>query len=64
MSMAGIFALHSAEGSLVVEHDDSGRVVWRHCGGRVAVDNVPCLAETRGPASFSLDRDVPFAVAQ
>lgn len=53
--------LHSDEASLVLECRDDGPPLWRHLGARVAVDGVTALAAERSGASFSLDRDLPFA---
>lgn len=57
--MSKFHVLHSHEASLVVEQGEDGSLVWRHCGARVDPDGIVPLADARGPASFSLDRDVP-----
>ena len=59
--MVEFACLHSAEASLVLELGADRLPVWRHCGARVAVGGLPALAATRGPASFSLDQDVPLS---
>ncbi len=61
--MARVFSLHSDEASLVLEHDDAGQIVWRHCGARLEPGELPALADMRGPATFSLDEDRPLALA-
>ena len=53
-----IITLNSAEASIVLEHDRVRGPVWRHCGARIAADNLPSLADCRGPATYSLDRDI------
>jgi len=58
-----IVALHSAEASLVLELSERGAPLWRHFGTRLDPSGLPPLATTRGPASFSLDDDVPFSTA-
>ncbi len=58
-----IFALHSAEASLVLERTQYGVPLWRHFGARLDPSGLPSLATTRGPATFSLDDDVPFSTA-
>lgn len=57
-----MFALHSLEASLVLEHAGEA-LLWRHLGLRVGTAGLPPLASTRGAATFSLDEDVPFAAA-
>jgi len=60
--MSTAFAqLHSAEASLVLECRAAGAPLWRHLGARVDVGDLAALADTRTPASFSLDRDVPLS---
>ena len=50
--------------SLVIERAADGDAVWRHWGARVDVSSVPpALSSLRGPASFSLDQDMPLATA-
>lgn len=61
--MSRIISLHSDEASLVLEHDEAGQIVWRHCGARLEPGAPPALADTRGPATFSLDEDRPLALA-
>lgn len=56
-------SLHTAEASLVLEVCGNAPPLWRHLGARVDPAGLPPLNETRGAASFSLDRDVPFATA-
>lgn len=56
--MTRLASLHTAEASLVLEHDPQAGVVWRHCGARVEPGNLPPQRETRGPASFALDNDI------
>ncbi len=60
---AKLFCLHSDEASLVFEQDAKGCIVWRHCGARVEPKGLPPLADIRGPATYSLDEDVPPAIA-
>ncbi len=54
--------LHSDEASLVLELDAARGPLWRHCGARVAVDDLCALAEARGPASFAMDHDLSLGV--
>lgn len=61
--MTELAALHSDEASLVFEHDLHRGLLWRHCGALVDPCDLPGLHETRGRASFSLDRDASFPVA-
>lgn len=61
--MSQAIALHAGHGSLVWDAPVGGPPVWRHFGSAVSVDGLPLLAETRGPASYSLDDDVPLSVA-
>ncbi|MCL4672960.1 MAG: alpha-galactosidase [Sphingomonadaceae bacterium] len=56
--MSQIHALHTAEASIVLEHDPKRGMVWRHCGLRVDPGPLPKASESRGPASFALDRDI------
>ena len=58
-----IHALHTHETSLAVETVADGAPAWRHWGARIDATTLPPLADTRGPASFSLDGDVPFGPA-
>ncbi|MBS0481283.1 MAG: alpha-galactosidase [Proteobacteria bacterium] len=60
---ARLASLHSADASLVLECRGDGPPLWRHLGARVDAAELPSLADTRTPASFSLDRDVPLASA-
>lgn len=53
--------LHSDEASLVLELDPVRGALWRHCGARVAAEDVPALAEARGLASFAMDHDLSLA---
>ena len=57
-----LVCLHSDEASIVIEHDAQGRALWRHCGVRMDVRDLPPLAEARGLASFAMDDDVALAV--
>ena len=50
-----LVCLHSEEASIVIEHDAQGRALWRHCGARVDLHDLPPLAEARGLASFAMD---------
>ncbi|MFM5906654.1 MAG: glycoside hydrolase family 36 N-terminal domain-containing protein, partial [Novosphingobium sp.] len=60
--MSARFAfLHSDEASLVLECRAVGPPLWRHLGARVDPADLPDMAATRTPASFSLDGDVPFS---
>ncbi|MBN8502258.1 MAG: alpha-galactosidase [Sphingomonadales bacterium] len=60
--MAAMLAcLHSAEASLVLECVPDRPPLWRHLGARVDPGDLAPLADQRTPASFSLDRDVPFS---
>jgi alpha-galactosidase len=61
--MSSTIALHAGAGSLVWEAVDGAQVVWRHFGPRVSTEGLPPLSDTRGPASYSLDVDVPLSVA-
>jgi alpha-galactosidase len=58
--MAGLTCLHSNEASLVLELRGDRLPVWRHCGARLVAGDLRAIAETRGPASFSLDEDAPL----
>lgn len=61
--MGEVFALHSGDGSLVWEADDGSAPAWRHFGPRLTADGIWPIRDQRAPASYSLDDDVPFAVA-
>ncbi|WP_435418282.1 alpha-galactosidase [Parerythrobacter aurantius] len=56
--MTKLHVLHSAQASIVLEHDPKRGVLWRHCGLRLEPGDLPRASEGRGPASFALDRDV------
>ena len=56
--MTRIAALHSDEASIVVESDPARGLMWRHCGAHVDPGELTPLADTRGPATFSLDEDI------
>ncbi|ANY19645.1 Alpha-galactosidase [Tsuneonella dongtanensis] len=58
---ADLLALHTDEASLVLERDPERGLLWRHLGARVDAGELPPLAQTRGRATFSLDRDVSLA---
>lgn len=59
--MVQLACLHSDDASLVLEPQGDGVPVWRHCGALVDPSSLPSLADVRGPASFSLDVDVPLS---
>lgn len=59
--MVQLAYLHSDDASLVLEQQGKAVPVWRHCGARVDPSGLPSLADLRGPASFSLDVDVPLS---
>ena len=61
--MTRFACLHSAEASLVLECRDGAPPLWRHLGARVDVAELQPLADARGSASFSLDRDEPLSTA-
>ena len=61
--MTELIHLDAGQGSIVIEPIADGAPVWRHCGRRVAPCVLPSLADTRTPASFSLDRDCPMSTA-
>lgn len=62
--MAALLAsLHSDQASLVLECPPNAPPLWRHVGARLEPSGIPTLAETRTPASFSLDQDTPFSTA-
>jgi alpha-galactosidase len=62
--MPATFAcLHSVEASLVLECHGDGPPLWRHLGAGVDPAGLAALAQARGAASFSLDRDMPFSTA-
>lgn len=50
-------------GTMVLEPRDGRAPAWRHWGAAVDPAGLHSLAETRGPASFSLDADVPLDTA-
>lgn len=51
-------------GAMIVLEPRAGRApAWRHWGAAVDLVGLPPLAQTRGPASFSFDQDVPFDTA-
>jgi alpha-galactosidase len=60
--MTTLHTLHTAEASIVLEHDPKRGVLWRHCGLRVEPEigrgELPKASEGRGPASFAFDRDI------
>jgi len=60
--MPFLLSLHTGKASLVLEPRTGTAPVWRHFGAPARVDDLPKLAETRGPASFSFDRDLPLAL--
>ena len=61
--MVTLAYLHSDEASIVLEPRENAAPAWRHCGARVDPAGVPPLSAARGPASFSVDRDVPLSTA-
>lgn len=61
--MSQIVSLHAGEGSLVWEQREDGSPLWRHFGPRVTVGDIFAIADTRTPASYSLDKDVPCSLA-
>lgn len=60
--MPDFVSLHAAQASLILEPRKGAAPAWRHFGAPVPADYLPKLSETRGPASFSFDIDVPLAV--
>lgn len=60
--MTQIASLHTSAASLILELRDGEAPAWRHFGPLASVEDLPKLAETRGPASFSFDQDVPLAL--
>lgn len=56
--MNELHCLHTAEASIVLEHDPKRGMIWRHCGLTLDPAGVPKASESRGPASFALDRDI------
>jgi alpha-galactosidase len=58
-----VIALHAGGGSIVLEPQASSAPRWRHCGAQVVPGALPPLADTRAPASYSLDRDCPLSTA-
>lgn len=61
--MASIHALHGHGWSLVLEARPGDAPVVRHWGPPTSADGLHLLAESRSPASFSLDADVPLSLA-
>lgn len=61
--MTSTIALNAGAGSLVLERREAAPPVWRHFGAAVSAEGLPSLADARGPASYSLDEDVPLSVA-
>jgi alpha-galactosidase len=61
--MVPIVALNAGPGALVLELRENAPPAWRHFGAAVSVEHLPHLSDTRGPASYSLDEDVPLSVA-
>ena len=59
--MVTLVSLHSDAASLVLEPRKNAAPAWRHCGVRVDTADIVPLSSVRGPASFSLDRDVPLS---
>lgn len=55
--------LHGHGASLVLEARDGDAPLVRHWGAATSVDGLRARAEARGPASFSLDVDVPLSLA-
>ena len=60
---ADLFALDTDQASVLLERetlpDGRSRAVWRHVGARVEAQALPPLADWRGMATYSPDRDVP-----
>ena len=61
--MTSMIALNAGAGSLVLELREGAPPVWRHFGASVSTEGLPSLTIARGPASYSLDHDVPLSVA-
>lgn len=61
--MGSMIALNAGAGSVVWELCEGAPPVWRHFGTAVSTEGLPALADTRGPASYSLDHDEPLCVA-
>jgi alpha-galactosidase len=61
--MTQFYTLHSAAATLVLEACERDAPVVRHWGAATLVDGLGMLVEGRGPASFSLDGDVPLSLA-
>jgi len=55
--------LEAGCGSMVWEERPGQMPAWRHFGLAVAASDVPLLGDTRAPASYSLDEDVPQNIA-
>lgn len=53
--------LNAGQGTLAWEPRPGAAPAWRHCGPAIAAQALPPLADVRGPASYSLDGDVPLA---
>ena len=60
---ARLYLLHGGHSSLAIEVDAAGVPVWRHWGARLpdGIKSGPALAETRPPASFSLEQPAVFS---
>ncbi|KHS48399.1 alpha-galactosidase [Novosphingobium subterraneum] len=58
--MSRTFALHTGTASLAWDTAEGRAPVWRHFGPTVETQGLPPLSDLRGPASYSLDHDVPF----
>jgi alpha-galactosidase len=63
MTSAGVLHLRGRDFSLVLERAERGPPLWRHWGAPIDPADLPPLADMRGPASFSMDRDVPLSSA-
>lgn len=63
MNEARLIRLTGRATSLVLEQVADGPPLWRHWGAAVDPAALPALADLRGAASFSMDRDVPFTTA-
>ena len=61
--MTRLISLHSQDASIVLEKRADASALWRHWGAPVDPGAVVPLADTRGPASFSFDQDVPLSLA-
>ena len=58
--MSRTFALHTGTASLAWDTVEGRAPVWRHFGPTVETQGLPPSSDLRGPASYSLDHDVPF----